>query len=114
MAYLRTFLCEFVGTFFFLGTISSVVQQSSGSLGPLFIGAALSTAIYITGGVSGGHFNPAVTLMDYTASKLQYWEGHATTVPLVVVYLTAQIAAGQVGLLMFHQVLRETPPPPLP
>jgi hypothetical protein len=30
------------------------------------------------------------------------------------VYLTAQIAAGQVGLLMFHQVLRETPPPPLP
>ena len=82
----QLFLSEFVGTFFFLGTIFSVVQQQVfGPIAPLAIGGALITSIFLTGKVSGGHFNPAVTLMDFTASKLGYWEGNAKTIPLVLV-----------------------------
>ena len=110
--YVQIFLSEFIGTFIFLGTIFSVVKQDVfGPVAPLSIGAALATSIYMTGAVSGGHFNPAVTLMDFTASKLHYWEGRATTLPLVAIYLTAQITAGQASMLLLHQVLLSSPSP---
>jgi len=104
----QLFLSEFVGTFFFLGTIFSVVQQQVfGPIAPLAIGGALITSIFLTGKVSGGHFNPAVTLMDFTASKLGYWEGNAKTIPLVLVYWSAQYSAGQLGMFLLQQLLQK-------
>jgi len=105
---LQLFLSEFVGTFLFLGTIFSVVrQQTFGPVTPLAIGGALITSIFLTGKVSGGHFNPAVTLMDFSASKLGYWEGNAKTIPLVLVYWSAQCSAGQLGMFLFQQLLQK-------
>lgn len=104
--YIKIFLAEFLGTFVFLGTIFSVVKQNSfGVVTPLTIGAALSTSIYMTGKVSGGHYNPAVSLMDFTATKLKYWDGNIDNVTLLALYLTAQILAGQVSMLIINQIL---------
>jgi len=47
---------EFIGTFIFLFVI-----VASGN--PLMIGLTLTLLIYIIGSISGGHFNPAVTIM---------------------------------------------------
>jgi len=54
-------ISEFVGTFFLVLTIGYNVLQHT-ALAPVSIGAMLMAMIFATGRVSGGHFNPAVTL----------------------------------------------------
>jgi len=68
---------EFIGTFFLVFTVLvNVIQRPPAavlsripleelqrrSLTPLSIGSILMVMIYATGGISGGHFNPAVTV----------------------------------------------------
>ena len=54
-------IAEFIGTFFLVLTIGCSVIGGA-SMPPLAIGAALMVMIFAGGHVSGGHFNPAVTL----------------------------------------------------
>jgi glycerol uptake facilitator-like aquaporin len=56
----------------------------------LAIGAALAIAIMVGGNISGGHFNPAVSVMMYAAGKLS----RADLIP----YLLVQVAGGLVAL----------------
>src|SRR5688572_7010988 len=57
------YLTEFIGTFFFVATIGfTVIAPGAGDMAPLAIGAALMVMIFAGGHVSGGHYNPAVTL----------------------------------------------------
>jgi aquaporin Z len=51
-------IIEFIGSFIFF---SVILQQGQA----LPIGIALMTAIYFGGAISGGHFNPAVSLMMF-------------------------------------------------
>lgn len=61
---------EFIGTFFLVLTIGCTVigraasddRGAAGVIPPLAIGAALMVMIFAGGHVSGGHYNPAVTL----------------------------------------------------
>jgi len=60
---MRKYVVELIGTFFFVLTIGCVVVGgSAGNVAPLAIGSALMVMIYAGGHVSGGHYNPAVTL----------------------------------------------------
>jgi aquaporin Z len=60
---MNKYLTEFIGTFFLLLTIGCAVIIGGASLiAPVAIGAILMTMIYAGGHVSGGHYNPAVTL----------------------------------------------------
>eukprot|EP00927_Polykrikos_kofoidii_P029614 TRINITY_DN25592_c0_g1_i1.p1 TRINITY_DN25592_c0_g1~~TRINITY_DN25592_c0_g1_i1.p1 ORF type:complete len:311 (+),score=38.33 TRINITY_DN25592_c0_g1_i1:78-935(+) len=52
---------EFIGTFFLVLTVGLNALQNT-VLAPLSIGLMLAVMISATGNVSGGHFNPAVTL----------------------------------------------------
>lgn len=57
------YVVEFIGTFFLVFTIGPVViDPGAGSLAPLAIGSVLMVMIYAGGHISGGHYNPAVTL----------------------------------------------------
>jgi hypothetical protein len=49
---------EFAGTLFFLSVIISTGNWAA-------IGAALALVAFLGGGISGGHYNPAVTLMFF-------------------------------------------------
>ena len=82
-------LIEFVGTFFFLYVILAVGT-------PLAIGAALALAIYVGGSISGGNFNPAVTIM-LIAAKKQRME---TALP----YIVAQVAGGLAALALYKTI----------
>ena len=59
---LRKCIVEFIGTFFLVFVIGCVSSQAHAVLGPLAIGAALMVMIFAGGHISGGHYNPAVTL----------------------------------------------------
>ena len=58
---MRNYLTEFIGTFFLVLTVGLTVTQGS-QFAPLAIGASLMIMVYAGGHVSGGHYNPAVSL----------------------------------------------------
>jgi len=94
---MNKYITEFIGTFFLVLTIGcSVLIGGSGVIAPLAIGAALMVMIYAGGHVSGGHYNPAVTLGVWvrgrcaTQDVVPYWAAQllgAILAALVLNYL---------------------------
>jgi MIP family channel proteins len=91
-------VAEAIGTFlfFFVGAGSVVLATSSPDGGPGLVGIALAHGLVLAvmisalGAISGGHFNPAVTVAVRLAGRIEW--GHA--VAYVVVQLAAAVAAG--------------------
>jgi glycerol uptake facilitator-like aquaporin len=77
------YLVEFLGTLFFLFTI-----LASGNA--FAIGLALAIAILVGGPISGGNFNPAVSVMMTVAGKLSKKD--------LLPYILAQVAGGLTAL----------------
>jgi len=60
---MKKYIVEFIGTFIFVLTIGcAVISRGTGIIPPLAIGSALMVMVYAGGYISGGHYNPAVTL----------------------------------------------------
>ncbi len=99
----RKLVVEFVGTFLFVLVIGLVVVGAEGTaaaLAPIAIGSALMVLVYAGGHISGGHYNPAVTLAIWirgkaaTSEVLPYWAAQivgALLAALVVGYLKADV-----------------------
>ncbi|QNI33421.1 aquaporin [Alloacidobacterium dinghuense] len=69
---MKKYFAELIGTFFLVLTIGcSVIGHGAGSLAPLAIGSALMVMIFAGGHISGGHFNPAVTLGIWLRGKCE-------------------------------------------
>jgi aquaporin Z len=69
---MNKYLVEFVGTFFLVFTVGcTVVGSGAGALAPLAIGSALMVMVFAGGHVSGGHYNPAVTLGVWLRGKCE-------------------------------------------
>jgi aquaporin Z len=90
---MKKYLVEFIGTFFLVFTVGmTVVDPGAGALAPLAIGSALMIMVYAGGHVSGGHYNPAVTLAVWLRGRCP-----ASDVPA---YMGSQIAAGIVAAML--------------
>jgi MIP family channel proteins len=103
---LKSYLAEFIGTFalVFVGAGSFCVDAASGGrlgLGGLALayGAAGMMATYAYGPISGGHFNPAITLAFYATGRTDAIK----TVFYVVSQLLGAALAGQLLLATMHQ-----------
>ncbi|MDR2862555.1 MAG: aquaporin [Puniceicoccales bacterium] len=60
---MNKYIVELIGTFFLVLTVATTAILAPGDpLAPLAIGSVLMVMIYAGGHISGGHFNPAVTL----------------------------------------------------
>ncbi|VVM06672.1 Aquaporin Z [Methylacidimicrobium cyclopophantes] len=60
---MRKYVCEWIGTFFLMLTVGCcVIAPPPGVVAPLAIGSALMVMVFAGGHLSGGHYNPAVTL----------------------------------------------------
>jgi aquaporin Z len=60
---MNKYVVEFIGTFFLVLTVGcTVIPGTAGVIPPIAIGMALAVMIYAGGHISGGHYNPAVTL----------------------------------------------------
>jgi aquaporin Z len=69
---LNKYIAEFIGTFFLVLTVGcTVMGHGAGPLAPLAIGSALMVMIFAGGHISGGHFNPAVTLGVWLRGKCE-------------------------------------------
>ncbi|MBD8738853.1 aquaporin Z [Pseudomonas fluorescens] len=87
---------EFIGTFWltFGGCGSAILAAAFPELGIGFVGVSLAfgltvlTMAYAVGGISGAHFNPAVTL--------GLWAGRRVAAGEVLPYIAAQVA-GAIG-----------------
>lgn len=93
---MKKYTVEFIGTFFLIFTIGLAVRSGS-PLAPLAIGASLMVMIFSGGHVSGGHFNPAVTLAVWIRGKLPLKD--------VIPYWIAQLLAGVVAALVVNQLV---------
>jgi len=67
---MKKYLVEFIGTFFLVITVVLTVNGTAGIMAPLAIGSILMVMVYAGGHISGGHFNPAVTLGVWIRGKL--------------------------------------------
>src|SRR3984893_6782368 len=69
---MQKYLAEFIGAFFLVLTIGcTVIGHGAGPLAPLAIGSALMVMVFAGGHISGGHFNPAVTLGVWLRGKCE-------------------------------------------
>ena len=87
---MKNYLTEFIGTFFLVLTIGLVVIGES-QFAPLAIGSALMIMVYMGGHVSGGHYNPAVTLAVAVRGKIGWGD--------VVAYWLSQVLGAFVACL---------------
>lgn len=70
---LRKYLVEFIGTFFLVFTVASaVLLADDGVIAPISIGFALMIMVYAGGHISGGHYNPAVSLAAAIRGALEW------------------------------------------
>jgi aquaporin Z len=97
-------LAEFIGTFWLVlgGCGSAVLAAAFPGLGIGFVGVALAfgltvlTAAYALGPVSGGHFNPAVSI--------GLWTGGRFPAAHVLPYIVGQVAGGIAGAAVLYLV----------
>ena len=69
---MNKYIAELIGTFFLVLTVGcTVTAGGSGILPPLAIGSALMVMIFAGGHISGGHYNPAVTLGVWMRGKCE-------------------------------------------
>lgn len=114
---MNKYITEFIGTFFLVLTVGcSVVIGGAGVIAPLAIGSALMVMIYAGGHISGGHYNPAVTLGVFLrgrcpkADVLPYWIAQfvgAALAALAVNYLRGEHQATPMKLLVGPALLAE-------
>ncbi|MDN5204166.1 aquaporin [Fulvivirgaceae bacterium BMA10] len=67
---MKNYLVELVGTFFLVLVIGlTVIDPGAGAMAALAIGSTLMIMVYAGGPISGGHYNPAVTLAVWMRGK---------------------------------------------
>lgn len=93
---MKKYAVEFIGTFFFVLTVGlTVIEPGAGVMAPLAIGSVLMVMVYAGGHISGGHYNPAVTLAVWMRGRCP--SGDAP------IYMIAQWAAAvAAGLLALY------------
>jgi aquaporin Z len=93
---IRKVVVEFIGTFFLVFTVGATVR-SGAALAPLAIGAALMVMVYAGGHISGGHYNPAVTLAALARGRIDPTDAFY--------YWIAQLAGGLGAALVVRAVV---------
>jgi aquaporin Z len=90
------YITELIGTFFLVFTVGASVLTGS-LLAPLAIGAILMVMVYAGGHVSGGHYNPALTMGVLVRRRIGLVDA--------AVYWLAQVIGGLLGAVAAYWVV---------
>lgn len=85
---MNKYLVEFLGTLLFIYVILATGN-------PLAIGATLALVILIAAPISGGHINPAVSVVMASAGKIEVTE--------LLPYVVSQVLGGLVALELYKR-----------
>lgn len=85
---MNKYLVEFVGTAFFVYVILATGN-------PLAIGASLALVILLASNISGGHFNPAVSIVMASLNKIPVYD--------LIPYVLSQVFGGLVALEIYKR-----------
>ena len=85
---MQKYLAEFLGTMFFVYVILATGN-------PLAIAAALALVIFMTAAISGGHINPAVSVVMAAKGRISTSE--------LIPYVVSQIFGGLVALEIYKK-----------
>lgn len=88
---LHKYLVEFIGTMFLMFVIIATGNY-------LAIGAALALCILLGGAISGGSFNPAVSIALYSAGKLAQRD--------LIPYIIVEILGALAGLYVYQNFVK--------
>ena len=88
-ASLKKVIAEFIGTFTFLLAIAGA-STSGSPLKQASLALTLGLMILTLGGISGGHFNPAVSIYFFAKKQLSFGQ--------LASYVAAQLAGAYVGV----------------
>jgi aquaporin Z len=92
----QKYATELIGTFFLVFTVGASVL-SGVALAPLAIGSVLMVMVYAGGHISGGHYNPAVTMAALVRGRIGGGDAAG--------YWIAQLVAGVVAALVVRGVV---------
>lgn len=96
---LKKYLTEVVGTFFLVLTVFCCSFNSLGIAAPFAIATVLAAMVYAGGHISGGHYNPAVSLAACIRGALP--------VKQFIPYIIAQFLGGVVAVFTFYFLVGE-------
>jgi aquaporin Z len=85
---MKSYITEFIGTFFLVFVVGLAVASGT-PFAPLAIGGTLMVMVYMGGHISGGHYNPAVTLATLLPG--------AIALPAAMGYMVSQVLGGLVA-----------------
>jgi aquaporin Z len=93
----QALLVEMLGTFFFFSVILTTISNdkndsTSAFIAPIAIAVGLLAAIYFGGKYSGGHFNPAVSIM-------MFFKGSISLITTIG-YIISQVIGGLLALVV--------------
>ncbi len=98
---LKKYLTELIGAFFLVLTIACTgLLGSDGVIAPLAIASALMIMVYAGGHISGGHYNPAVSVAAAIRGALPWKQ--------LIPYIIAQIAGGALAVAIFTIMAKGT------
>ena len=101
----KKYLVELIGTFFLMFTVASaVLMDGEGVIAPISIGFALMIMVYAGGHISGGHYNPAVSLAAAVRGALEWKQ--------ILPYWISQVLGATLAILLIlnYAVIPETAP----
>jgi aquaporin Z len=96
---MRNYLTEFIGTFFLVLTAALTLMNGT-PLAPLAIGSSLMIMVYMGGHVSGGHYNPAVSLAVLLRGGIKSSE--------FLAYAASQVAGATAAALVAYAIVGRT------
>eukprot|EP00403_Amphidinium_massartii_P008516 CAMPEP_0178408642 /NCGR_PEP_ID=MMETSP0689_2-20121128/20048_1 /TAXON_ID=160604 /ORGANISM="Amphidinium massartii, Strain CS-259" /LENGTH=478 /DNA_ID=CAMNT_0020029751 /DNA_START=180 /DNA_END=1616 /DNA_ORIENTATION=+ len=93
---------EFLGTFFLITTKGLMAGSAAGDAGaPLAVSSVLAAMIYSVRGISGAHFNPAVSTAVWLSGR------GLLSLTNVLPYVFTQLLAGVAASLLFTALLED-------
>ncbi len=90
---MKKLIIEFIGTLILVFTVGNAVASGS-PIAPIAIGASLMIAIFAGGHISGGHYNPAVSIAVWRRGKMSLIE--------MLMYWGVQISGAVVAALLVN------------
>lgn len=96
---MKNYLTEIIGTFFLVLTVGLSVLNGT-PMAPLAIGSALMIMVYMGGHISGGHYNPAVSLAAMMRGALPSKE--------LIPYWVSQLVGALLAAVVVYVIVGQT------